>query len=80
MDIKTVKKELPAIKGHVLSTVYTCRVTGRMNPQATVSPCMRMERTRVKSVMGQCYHIPWEIVAYHATTDISLDLEQYPKA
>jgi hypothetical protein len=75
MTVEEVKAELPNVLGTWQGKKWTCRVSGRKNKFATVSPWTRPEHGRLKTIIGPCFEVAWETVAYCVNHVVPITLD-----
>ena len=75
MTTEEIKTELPNVLGTWQGKKWTCRISGRLNKFATVSPWYRPEHGHLKAIIGPCFDVAWETVAHcvNQVTPIQLD-------
>lgn len=76
MDIKEVKRDLPPVLGRLEGRLYWCRVSGRLNQFATVSPehLLTNKLNHVRSFIGPCFEVAWATVAKCITENKAIGL------
>jgi hypothetical protein len=63
LTIEEVKRDLPMVKGRYNGKLYWCRVTGRLNQFASVSPDHAIDNKKlVKPLLGPIFHFSWDSV------------------
>lgn len=65
MTVEQAKRDLPSVQVKWCGNVYEGRVTGRLNPFATVSICGIAEHNRqfIRPMIGPWQHVSWDTVA-----------------
>lgn len=77
MTVSEVKQSLGYVNVLWQGKTYVGRISGRLNPFASVAICGRPTRRKatsvcgfyVDSIMGPIFHVAWETVAYCLTAN-----------
>ena len=67
MDIQQIKDELPMVMGKYNGELYWCRVSGRKNKFATVSPYQPIRQ--IRTIIGPLFHVSWQAIERSINND-----------